>query len=313
MLKYILLRLVQGVLVVFAGSVLIFSLVHLMPGDPVELITGERVSEERRQEFRVRLGLDQPPHIQYINWLRRAVNLDFGTSIRTRRPVMDILEHRIPLSVRLAGLAMAAQLVIGVPLGLIAAYKKDGAVDRGLISLASLLQAMPNFWVAMILIIIFGAILQWLPLNGSDTWRHFILPVTALSLGGIGGTLRMTRAEVLEVFREKYITTAYAKGLREKVVIIKHVLRNSLILVMITIFMSLPWIISGSIIIENVFQIPGMGSILTQSILSQDFPVIQASILIIAVLTVLCNIASDIVAAALDPRIRIEITGGAAN
>jgi len=282
----------------------------MMPGDPIELITGERVPESRIQEFRERLGLDKPLHIQYINWLRKAVNGDFGISIRTKRPVMDILRNRIPLSVRLNVTALLVQLSIGVPLGLIAAYKKDGFVDRMLMSLASLLQSMPSYWLAMLMIMLFAATLRWLPLNGSGTWQHMVLPVASISLGGIGGTLRMTKTEVLEVFRERFVTTAYAKGLRNKVVVVKHVLRNSMILVVISILMSIPWLISGSIIIENIFQMPGMGSILTQSISTQDFPVVQACILIISILTVVCNILSDIIAAALDPRIRIGITGG---
>lgn len=162
----------------------------------------------------------------------------------------------------------------------------------------------------MLLILCFAARLKWFPLNGYGTPAHLVLPVLAIVLNGIASTIRMTKVEVLEICEEKFVLTAYAKGLRRKSVIIRHVLRNSLILVVVMSFMSIPWIISGSIIVENVFVIPGMGTLLTEAIIYQDFPVVQASVLLIASLVIICNILSDIITAMLDPRIRIEITGG---
>ena len=310
MAKYVITRLTQGVLLVFAVSIVVFSMLYMMPGDPVEIITGERVSEMRKNEIRESLGLDKPLHIQYFNWLGKALRMDFVKSIITKLSVMQSLKNRIPLTLWISGTAMIIELLIAVPLGLFAAYKKDSIADRILMALSSFLQSVPSFWIAMLLILLFGKFLHILPLNGYGTWRHYVLPVTSMSIGGIAGIMRMTKAEVLEVFRERYVQTAYAKGLPEKRVIIRHVLRNSLVLVVVMVFMSLPWIISGSVIIENIFVIPGMGSMMTQAISKQDFPVVQACVLIITVMTVLCNIGSDILSALLDPRIRIEISGG---
>lgn len=308
--KYAVKRLGQGVLLVLTVSVLVFSLLYLMPGDPVEILTGERVSAERKDEIRHSLGLDRPLPVQYVSWLGKAVRLDLGNSLITKLSVKDSILHRLPVTLRISGCALLVELIVAVPLGLLAAYKKDSIFDRCLMAAASFFQAVPNFWLAMLLILLFGASLQWLPLNGYGTARHYVLPVTAIALTGMASILRMTKAEVLEMFREKFVETAYAKGLAQRQVIVRHVLRNSLILVTVMIFMSLPWIISGSVIIENIFIIPGMGSLLTKAISNQDFPVVQACVLIITLLTVVCNLASDLITALLDPRIRIEIGGG---
>jgi peptide/nickel transport system permease protein len=164
----------------------------------------------------------------------------------------------------------------------------------------------------MLLILLFSVKLGWLPLNGYQTNAHYVLPIAAIVLNDAANTIRMTKAEVLEVYQEKFVLTAYAKGLKNRAVVIRHVLRNSLILVVVTSFMSIPWIICGSIIIENIFVIPGLGTLLTESIINQDFPVVQAIVLLVTALTIVCNILSDIITALLDPRIRIEIAGGGA-
>ena len=310
MAKYVVQRLAQGILLVLTVSILVFSLLYMMPGDPVDVMAGKRVSEERKEELRVELGLDQPLHIQYVNWMEKTLKLDFGRSIITKKPVMQSLQNRLPVTLKLSGGAMMVELLLAVPLGLLAAYKKDSFLDRFLMGAASFMQSVPDFWFAMMMILLFGATLGVLPLNGTGSWQHYIMPILSMSLAGVCSTLRITKTEVLEVFHEKYVQTAFAKGLKRRTVVIKHVLRNSLILVVVMFFMSLPWIISGSVIIENIFVIPGIGSLLTKSILQQDFPVVQACILIVSVLTVLCNLASDIVVAMLDPRVRFEISGG---
>lgn len=310
MRKYIVTKLSQGILIILAVSILVFSLLFMMPGDPVEILSGERVTVERMNEIRAQMGLDKPIYEQYINWLKKAIKMDFGTSISTKIPVSESLKNRIPITIRVSGIALILQILIAIPLGLLAAYKKDSVLDRMLMAISSFLQSIPNFWLAMLLILFFGSFLQWLPINGLETWKHYVLPALSIALGGMASILRMVKAEVLDVFREKYVQTAYAKGLKKRTVVIKHVLRNSLVLVTVMVFLSLPWIVSGSVIIENIFIIPGMGSFLTKSIAAQDFPVVQACVLIIATLTVLCNLISDIIAAMLDPRIRIEISGG---
>ena len=311
MLRYTVTRLLQGALMVFAVTILVFSLLYLMPGDPVETMLGTRVEPERKAEIEHEMGLDRPIAEQYFDWLGDAVRLDFGKSITTKLPVMQSLKNRIPVTLRLSVTALIVELLIAIPLGVLAAYRKDGLYDRLVIALSTFFQSIPNFWIAILLILFFSIKLRWFPVNGIGTMKHYVLPVISVTLAGIAGALRMTKNEVLDVLHENYINAAYAKGLPSRKVAVNHVLRNSLTAVTVMIFMQIPWLISGSVIIENVFAIPGMGTLMTNAITTQDFPVVQACILIIAVLTVVFNLLGDIVSAMLDPRIRVAISGGA--
>ena len=314
MVKYVVTRLIQGVLLLIVVSFLVFSLIHLMPGDPIRIIYGDeafsKITPEKLAELRAEHGFDKPIYEQYLIWAKNAVKLDFGRSNITKMPVMKTLANRIPITLKLTGTSLLVQLLFAIPLGLLAAYKKDSIFDRGLMAFASFAQSIPNFWLGMLLILLFGVTLKWLPINGVGTWKHYVMPVIAISLAGIGNTSRIVKNEVLDVYREKYVQTAYAKGLRNRQVIVRHVLRNALILVVVVVFSSLPWLLSGSVIIENIFAIPGMGNIMVSSVSKKDFPVVQGSIMIITTLVIICNILSDLVTAALDPRIRIEISGG---
>ena len=311
MLRYTVTRLLQGALMVFAVTILVFSLLYLMPGDPVETMLGTRVEPERKAEIEHEMGLDRPLTEQYFDWLGDAVRLDFGKSITTKLPVMQSLKNRIPVTLKLSLTALIVELLIAIPLGVLAAYRKDGLYDRLVIALSTFFQSIPNFWIAILLIYFFSIKLRWFPVNGIGTMKHYVLPVISVTLAGIAGALRMTKNEVLDVLHENYINAAYAKGLPSRKVAVNHVLRNSLTAVTVMIFMQVPWLISGSVIIENVFAIPGMGTLMTNAITAQDFPVVQACILIIAVLTVVFNLLGDIVSAMLDPRIRVAISGGA--
>lgn len=310
MLKYTVKRLISGALLVFAVTVLTFSLIYLMPGDTVDILAGPRVSQEKKDEIRQKHGLDKPISEQYFIWLKNVLHGDLGTSITTKQSVGASLAQRLPLTLKLTGSALIVELIIALPLGLLAAFKKDSLFDRILMTLSSILQAVPGFWIAMILILVFSVSLKMFPLNGYGTFAHYILPVASIVVGGVTGLIRLTKSEVLEVYQEKYIQTAYAKGLSGRKVAIRHVLRNSLITIVVVTFMNIPWLISGSIIIENVFVIPGMGNYMISSIAKRDFPVIQACVLIISIMTVVCNLLSDIVTAWLDPRIQKEITEG---
>ena len=227
-----------------------------------------------------------------------------------RQPVSKLFQARIPVTLELCGIAMLLELVIAVPLGLLSAYKKDSLFDRIVMSLSLFFAAIPSFWTAVMLILIFGVTLKWLPISGFGSPSNYVLPIAAMVMGWTASSIRMTKTEVLDVLREKYVLTAYAKGLPHRSVMVRHVLRNALILVTVVVFMSIPWLIGGAVIIENIFVIPGMGSLLTQAILNQDFAVVQACVLLIAVLTVICNLMSDIITAILDPRIRASMGGG---
>lgn len=311
MLNYVRARLLQGILLVFVVSLLVFSMLHLMPGDPISHMVDPLVSQERIEELRIKYGFDRPLYEQYMKWLKRIVlDLDFGTSYKNKLPVWDLIKVRIPVSLKLTGSIMVVQMLIAVPLGLICAYKKDTIFDRIITGSTIVMTAIPQFWLAIILILVFAVRLLWFPLSGATSAKHYILPVTAGVLSGIARTLRLTKSEAIEVFRERYVLTAYAKGLPKRSVMVKHVLRNSLMLVVVLTFMSIPFLISGLVVIESIFAIPGMGNLMVNSIVMQDFPIVQACVMIISTLAVCCNVLCDIILGLLDPRIRISIAGG---
>ena len=307
---YAIKRILQGILLVFAVSFLVFALMYMMPGNPIDIVTDSKVSPEKKAEIAHELGYDLPFLVQYKNWLVKAVHLDFGNSLRYKNPVWDMMAARIPYSLKLCGLSMILELLIALPIGLICAVKKDSFFDRFTVNFSLLLSSIPSFWLGALAILLFAVKLDLVPINGYSTWQNYLMPVITMAIGGVGGTLRITKTEVLDVINEKYVTTAYAKGLPKRVVLVKHVLRNSLILVTTLVFMSIPWLISGAVITEKIFGFPGMGNLLLNSIVQQDIPVVQAVLLIIAILTVVCNLISDLIMGLLDPRIRQTLSGG---
>ncbi len=286
-------------------------MLYMMPGDAVHLLAGEGASQEKLDEISAEYGLDRPLMVQYLDWLRKIIfEHDFGTSLKYKQPVWTLVKARIPVTLRLTGITMVVQYLIAIPLGLLCAFKKDTWVDRLTVNLSLLMTSLPSYWIAIILMLIFAVNLKVLPLAGIGTWKHYVLPVASGVIGGIASTVRMTKSEALEVLNERYIATANAKGLSATAVTVTHELRNSLIVVCVNIFMSIPWLISGFIVLERVFTIPGMGQLLLNAIIYQDFNTVQCIILIITVMTVICNIISDIVLGLLDPRIRISTGGG---
>ena len=297
-------------LLVIAVSFLVFCLMYMLPGDPVDMVVDRKVSAERKAEIAHELGYDQPFMTQYFNWAKNTLHGDFGTSIRYRSAVWDLMKARIPYSLKLCGISLILELVIALPLGLLCAIKKDGFFDRFTVNFSLFLTAIPSFWLGALMILILAVQLKLVPISGYEHWQNYIMPVLTMVLGGVGGTLRITKTEVLDVINEKYVTTAYAKGLPKRTVMIKHVLRNSLILVTTLVFMSIPWLISGAVITERIFGFPGMGNLLLNSIIVQDITVVQAVLLLIAILTVICNLISDILMGILDPRIRLSLAGG---
>ena len=310
MRSYILKRLGTGLLLIVSVSFLVFSLMYLMPGDPVDMVINQKVSDARKAEIAHELGYDLPFLEQYKNWVIKVAHNDFGTSIKYRTPVKNLLNDRIPYSLKLCGWSIVLEMLIALPLGLYCAVHKDSLMDKIVVNSSLIFTAIPAFWLGALFIVVFAVKLRILPISGYSTIRHYIMPVVTITLGSLGSTLKITKAEVLEVLNEKYVTTAYAKGLPRQKVLFKHVLRNALIIVVTILFMSLPWMITGAVITEKVFGMPGMGLLLVNSIVDQDIPVVQAVLLIIAILTVLCNLASDLITAVLDPRIRVSMNGG---
>lgn len=309
MAQYIVKKILQGLLMIVTVSILVFSMLHLMPGDPIDLMVDRKVPQAKREAMRMEYGLDKPLPEQYITWAKNVLHGDLGMSIRTKMPVKSLFAARLPATLKLTGISLLLQILIALPLGLLAAYKKGSIFDRIVMAISLFFAAIPSFWTAVMLILIFSVVLNLLPISGFESAKSFVLPVTSMVLGSIASTLRMTKSEVLDVLREKYVLTAYAKGLPKRTVLVKHVLRNALILVVTLVLMNLPWLLSGAVIIENIFVIPGMGALLTNAILNQDFAVVQAIVLLIAVLTVICNLLSDVINAILDPRIRASYGG----
>ena len=307
---YIIKRLALGVLLIFVVSFLTFCLMYMMPGDPIDIIVDRKVTPERKAELAHELGYDRPLITQYIDWSQKAFHGDFGNSVRYKSKVMDLMKARIPYSLKLCVWSMIWELALAIPLGLLCAIKKDKFFDRFTVNSSLLLTAIPSFWLGALFIICFGVNLKILPISGYATTAHFVLPIATTVFGGMVSTLRVTRCEVLAVINEKYVTTAFAKGLPKKTVMIKHVLRNALILITTLVFMSIPWLISGAVVIEKIFGLPGMGNLLLNSIIVQDMPVVQAVLLLITILTVICNLLSDIIMGILDPRIRLSLSGG---
>jgi peptide/nickel transport system permease protein len=308
---YIFKRLFQGLFLVFSVSVLVFAMLYMMPGDPIDQMMGWRVSQEKKDEMRHFYGFDLPLHEQYVNWAAKILkDGDFGVSIRSKIPVVELMKTRIPLTLKFTGLTLLFDILIAVPLGLLCAYKKDSLFDRLVVCVSLFFTAIPQFWTAVLLILLFGVTWKILPLHGYETPLHLVLPVTAGVLGSFASTVRMTKSEVLDVIKEKYVLTAYAKGLGKTTVLVKHVLRNALILITVLISLSIPWLVSGTVILEHIFGIPGMGGLMVNSIIFQDFAVVQACVLIISLLTMAFNLICDFLIGVLDPRISVALRGG---
>ncbi len=303
--RYILKRLLIGVLVVLCVSLVIFGILQAMPGDPVELMTSPRVSQAKVAEIRARWGLDQPPVVQYFYWLGNVLTGNFGVSITTGQAVTYLIAQRLPYTLMLTGVAIVVEYAIAIPLGLFAAVHKNGPFDRAMNVIMVVLWSMPGFWLGVLLIMFFSIRLGALPISGYSGPVSMILPVLTLALPNLAQTFRLTRSEVLDVLDARYVKTATAKGLLRDKVLVRHVLRNALIPVTVTFFLSLPWLIGGAVVVENVFAWPGMGQLLWTGIQKQDFPIVQGIVFVISILTVICNLIGDVVSGLLDPRIRL--------
>jgi len=297
-------RLFGVVPVVFGVLLLTFLLVHLVPGDPVEVMLGESASSADRSQLRAELGLDKPLPLQFANYLSRLAQGDFGNSIHSREPVSAMLAERLPATIRLALLALAIAIAIGLPLGIIAALRANRWPDR-IATLTSLtFSAMPHFWLGPLLMMVFALWLGWLPVSGMESSASIVLPALTLGFGLSAILTRMTRASLLEVLNEDFVRTARAKGLREHQVILGHALRAALLPVVTILGLQLGGLLAGTVITETVFGWDGIGRLLVESIEKRDYPVTQACVLVIALIYVLVNLCTDLLYAQLDPRVR---------
>ena len=306
MRTYIIRRLIQAVGVCLVISALSFFLLFLNT-DPALLLLPPDAEIEDIEHFKKQMGLDQPLIIQYLEFLRKIVlHGDFGRSFVTQAPVLDELAARIPSTLQLAVCALFFANLVAVLVGIYSAVRRYSAVDNISTFLALLGQAMPNFWFGIMLIIIFGVWLQWLPISGAGSWQHLVLPTITLGTGILPINLRLVRSGMLDVLNQDYIRTARAKGLKESKVLIKHAFKNAAAPVITVSGMQLAALLGGSVITETVFAWPGVGQLAVESIRMGDYPVVQAAVVMFALLAVFGNLLADIVSAVIDPRIRLK-------
>jgi ABC-type dipeptide/oligopeptide/nickel transport system permease component len=299
------LRVLTRLLPVLAGvSLLVFAIVHLIPGDPAVIAAGLESSPETVARIRRDLGLDQPLVKQFATFVSRAVRGDFGTSIRTGRPVGAEIADRLPHTMILAAAGVALAVAIGVPAGIAAAIVRRTSVDRAVMAASLIAVSTPSFWLALMLMLVFSLGLGLLPAIGVGTPAHYVLPVIALGLQSAGQVARMTRASMLDVLKQDFLRAARAKGLRERTVIFRHALGNALLPIVNLIGLRVGGLLAGTVLVETVFAIPGVGRMMVDAVIARDFPMIQGGVLFVATLYVLVNAATDLLTAALDPRLR---------
>lgn len=305
MLTYFLQRLSGACLVVLGVVSIVFLLIHLVPGDPVEIMLGESASVADRQALRAALGLDQPVRVQYLHYLGKLLQLDLGTSIHSRQPVAELLQARLPATGLLAGVTLVLTLLLALPLGILAAVRRNTLWDAGAMGFSLLGVSIPNFWLGPLLIMLFSLWLGWLPVSGQGGVASVVLPALTLGTGLAAVLSRMVRSSMLEVLHEDYLRTARAKGVPPLRVILHHALRNALLPVITLLGLQLGALLAGAVITETVFSWPGIGLLTIESIQSRDYPVVQACVLLISVTYVLVNLLTDLAYAWIDPRIRL--------
>lgn len=304
MLGFILKRLGLALAVALAVSIIAFLLLRLS-GDVATAIAGEGARAEDIEAVRRTYGLDRPLIVQYLEWLWRAVRGDFGMSLYYKTEVAPLVASKLPVTITLGLSALAFALVVSIPLGVLAAVYPNTIIDRLALGLAVVGQALPNFFFALLLIMLFSVTLRWLPVSGSATWQHFVMPTVALGYYIAPAFMRLIRAGMIEVLSADYIRTARAKGLPARSVIFKHALRNAIVPVVALTAVQLGFLLGGSVVIETIFALDGLGYLAYQSIANKDFPVMQVVVLLLSVLYVVLTLASDIINAWLDPRIRV--------
>lgn len=316
MASYIGRRLIQALIVIIIVSLLVFLVIRLLPGDPVLIYLSRTevnsLTQEQIDQVRKEFGLDKPLVVQYVSWIGQVVRGNLGESLILRDDVSTLLGQRLPVTLNLSIAAFIISGIIGITLGMICALRRGKAVDSTLTSIAILGITIPTFWLAIMLIYLFGLKLQVLPLYGyvspftdlGDNLKHILLPVFCMAIFPIAAVTRQTRSSMLEVIRQDYVRTAWAKGLQERAIVMRHVMKNGLIPVVTLMGMSLSHILGGAVIIETVFSIPGMGKMSVDAVFSQDYSIIQAVVLITATMVVLVNLSVDLLYGWLDPRIR---------
>src|SRR5215467_14390777 len=306
MLSFLVRRILLTIPVLLGVATLVFSLIHLIPGDPVQSMLGEGAPQESINELRSRLGLDRPLYVQYLSFLEGVAHGNLGTSLRTSEPVTTAIADRLPATFELAAAAMLVAVMIAIPLGVLAASRAGTTVDYGATTLALVGISIPNFWLGPLLAIVFSVELGWLPVSGRGTAAHLVLPAVTLGAPLAAILARMTRASVLEELRELYVLAARARGVSQVRAVLAHAFRNSLLPIVTVLGLQVGAVLTGAVITETIFAWPGIGRLLIQSIGFRDYPLVQGCILLIAVTYVSVNLLTDLAYGLLDPRIRYD-------
>jgi ABC-type dipeptide/oligopeptide/nickel transport system permease component len=307
MITYIIRRLLQGAITIFVISIVTFLLMHLSPGGPIDAMLGDRaVSQEQIDNLRARWGLDDPLHQQYFTWLGNMARGNFGESMmRPGQTIGEMIWQAAPPTIYINVFAILISVLIALPIGVIAGIKRYSTFDYGSMLGATLGVCVPNFWLALMLAILFGVYLGILPISGITSWQGYILPVAVLMTEQTALLARLMRASTLEVLAQDYVTVARAKGLAERFVIMRHAVRNALLPVTTVIGYRIAFLLSGTVVVETIFAIPGLGRLFITSVYRSDYQVVQAIVLLFAVLVVVANILTDLLYAYIDPRIRV--------
>jgi ABC-type dipeptide/oligopeptide/nickel transport system permease component len=303
MQRYFLSKVGQSILLLFGVVLLVFLMVRIT-GDPAALMMPREAGREAIEAFREQMGFNRPLLVQFGDFVSKAVVGDFGDSLHFKTPAMPLVLQRLPATIQLASVGLLMALIVGIPLGLFGGFNPGSAVDSVGRALALLGQSVPNFWLAMIMIIFFGVKLRWFPTFGRDQWNSVIMPAFVLGLPVMGQIVRLTRSAVLEIRSEDFIRTAHSKGLEPRVIYVKHVLRNVAIPLISVIGVQFGYMLGGSIYIEAIFSWPGMGGLLEQSIGWRDYPLVQAIAIFTSVVVLALNLLTDLAYAVIDPRIR---------
>jgi ABC-type dipeptide/oligopeptide/nickel transport system permease component len=304
MISYLIRRVLLAIPVLLLTAVLVFSALHLAGGDPVMLLVHPQAPQSVREAVRVKLGLDKPLPVQFVLYLSNVLRGDFGRSLLSRRQVLELILEKLPVTAELGLAAFILAYVLAIPLGVIAALNRDKFLDWFSMVVALIGVSMAGFWLGLMLMYLFAAHLRWLPPTGHGGLKYLVLPTLALALPRVGRIARITRSSLLEVIDQDYIRTARAKGLSDRVMVVRHALRNALIPIISLMGLDLGYIVGGSVVVEAVFARPGIGDMMLRAIYSRDFPVLQGSMFVLALAIILSNIIADLTYVVVDPRIR---------
>jgi peptide/nickel transport system permease protein len=302
--RYLLQRAVQSVVTLVGVSVLVFVILRVVPGDPAKMLLPEGAPQSAVEALRRQLGLEEPWHVQYGLFVRSVVRGDFGESFQYRAPALRVVVERLPATIHLTLAAMALTVLGGVAIGIGTAVRRGSGYDLAGTVLAVLGQSLPNFWLGIMLVLLFGVTLRWLPTSGFLGWEHLVLPAITLATFPTALVARLTRSSMLEILGRDYIRTGRAKGLAERAVVLRHALRNATIPVLTVIGLQIGTLLGGAVITESVFAWPGMGKLTVDAIFFRDFPVVQTILILSATIFVLVNLLVDVLYTVLDPRIR---------